>query len=684
MAVTSKKAVASSEKKAASPKKTVKPITKPTNSIYITTPIYYVSSVPHIGTAYTTIATDILTRWYQLTGQKVYFLTGTDEHGQKIAEAAAAKGKTPQAFVDSLIPIFKQAWDKLNIRYDQFIRTTDAHHKMEVQQFIELVHKQGDIYKGEYSGHYCTPCESFWTELQLADGKCPECHRAVKHLTEETYFFKLSKYQQKLLDYYEQHPEFIAPEFRKQEIINRVKDGLKDLSISRRNISWGIPFPLDKNHVTYVWFDALTNYISAIGYPDDKKTFEQWWPAHVHLMGKEILWFHAVIWPAMLMSAGLPIPKKVFAHGWLTVDGQKMSKSVGNVVDPIALCEKYGEDLARFFLFKEIPFGNDGDFSEKDLVERNNTLLADDLGNYVMRILTLLGKQGTTWPVIDAKKLGPAERAHIEASKIKATVAQQLEKLEFHLALETIWIFLRQSNKYMQDRKPWTLSPGAEKDQVLYVAAESLRLIASFLHPFMPDSCEKILALFGQTPPTATALEFAFQTQGTLGTPTVLFPKREFTVHPFSRLLLKVGKILSVENHPQADKLYVLKVDLGGEQRQLVAGIKAYYTPEQLLGKKIVIVANLKPAKLRGVESQGMILAAESQGTVEVLNPGNADLGTIVLRAGAAPIPAQITIDDFKTIVLQVRNHKVVCDGVELTAAGTPVTVTLADDATIR
>jgi len=450
---------------------------------YITTPIYYVNDVPHIGHAYTTIVADAVARWHRLKGEKVFFLTGTDEYGKKMESAAAAAGKRPQEFVDSVVRRFQEAWRILQISNDDFIRTTEERHSKVVAQVIKALDKAGDIYKGDYEGWYCMPDESFWTETQLVNGKCPQCGREVEKVKEKSYFFRLGKYQKALLDFYSKNPGFISPSHRKQEIINRVQAGLKDLSITRESVRWGIPFPLEKNHVIYVWVDALSNYLSAIDYPGKK--FKELWPADLHLMAKEILWFHSVIWPAMLMSCKLPLPKRVFAHGWLTIDGQKMSKSLGNVVDPVKLSQKYSVDAVRYFLMREIPLGDDGDFSEKALIQRINGELVSDLGNLASRVLTLAEGMKEAQGKDELSKNLPLGR-----------IEGRMERLELHHALMDIFNFMRSVNKYINEKEPWKLE-GKAKEQVLYNLLESLRVISILVSPFMPQTAEKLSSQLG-------------------------------------------------------------------------------------------------------------------------------------------------------------------------------------------
>ena len=449
---------------------------KTKKTFYVTTPIYYPNDIPHIGQAYTTIAADIIARWNTLLGKEVFFLTGTDEHGKKIEQAAEKANKTPKTFVDHLIPEFKKSWESLNIKYNRFIRTTDPDHEQVVQVILSEVHKKGDIYEGYYEGYYCTGCEAYYTEKDLVDGCCPIHKTKIEKLKEESYFFKLSKYQEKLLDFYKKNPEFISPEHRKHEIVNRVKEGLQDLSISRTSFNWGIPLPFDKKHITYVWFDALTNYISGIGYLENQKQFKKFWPADIHLVGKDILWFHAVIWPAILISAGIEPPKKVFAHGWWTFNHEKISKSKGKVINIEELVSIAGTDSARYFLFRETPFGQDGDFSEEALKDRHNNELANKLGNLVSRVSTL------------AEKYGLEETKPIDSKKIFKQVGNYIENLELDKALNEIFAFIDKCNEHIQDKKPWE----TKDKKVLYELTNAIKDIAILLSPFIPETSEKI------------------------------------------------------------------------------------------------------------------------------------------------------------------------------------------------
>ncbi|MBI4144407.1 methionine--tRNA ligase [Candidatus Woesearchaeota archaeon] len=625
-------------------------------AFYITTPIYYVNDVPHIGHAYTTIAADVLARWHRLNGEKVFFLTGTDEHGQKVEKAASEKGIETKQFVDMIVPRFVESWKTLNISFDRFIRTTEEDHKKGVIELIKKCHKNNDIYKGFYEGNYCVPCETFYTEKDLVNNNCPSCGRETKIVKEESYFFRLSRYEKALLELYETSPSFISPDHRKQEIINRVKEGLKDLSITRTSFSWGIPFPLDEHHVTYVWFDALTNYLTGIGWPSKK--FASYWPADIHLVGKEILWFHTVIWPAMLMSAGVDIPGTVYAHGWLTINGEKMSKSKGNFIPPSELIRKYGVDGTRYGLLRDIPFGMDGDFNEPQLIKRIHGELADSLGNLLQRTLTMVHKYCNG--VIPKPGIFGDDEKRLQdvANNLFAHLNEHIQKLEFHKGLETIWSFVAQCNKYVNDQKPWDIHEPKRLNTVLYTLSECLRLIGHAVLPFMPSSGEKMLAQLGQKQ-KKLPLQFETNTSGKIAQPEILFSKSVVIDEPFSAVDLRVAIIKDIKPHPNADKLYVLEIDVG-EKRTLCAGLRNYYSADELKGKSIVIVYNLKPANLRGIESQGMLLASQKADVVKILHPKGTP-GEPVTISGMPRTPKQqITIEDFKDLKLKTSGTKVV------------------------
>ena len=621
---------------------------------YITTPIYYPSDNLHIGHTYCTVMADAMARFKRLSGYDVRFLTGTDEHGQKIQTIAQEKGITPKEHVDKIVSGVKKLWETMEISYDDFIRTTEPRHIERVQKIFMELYEKGDIYKGVYSGHYCKPCEAFWTDSQLEDGKCPDCGRPVTEEHEEAYFFKLSKYQDKLIELFET-TDFLEPEARRNEMLAFVKQGLDDLCISRSTFDWGIKVPIDEKHVIYVWLDALSNYITALGYPDDKELYDKYWPADVHLVGKEIVRFHTVIWPAILMSLGLPLPKKVLGHGWLLLDGGKMSKSKGNVVDPVKLIDRYGIDALKYFLLREYTFGHDGNYSTEALIKRINSDLANDLGNLVSRTVSMIEKYNAG--IVPDAKIEDDYDKSLKAVALAAAdkVETEMDKFAFHSALEEIWILVRRANKYIDEKMPWVLAKDEAKkdnlDTCLHNLAESIRIVSILIYPFMhstSDEIRKQMGLWYADVAWEDAKEFEMMYQEKVKKGKPLFPridiekeleelekmkesseiddeniplelKPEIVYDDFDKIDLRVGEIIKAEKHPKADKLLVFQVKMGTEKRQIISGVAEHFAPDEMLGKKVAVVANLKPRKLRGLESKGMILFADNGDKLELV-----------------------------------------------------------------
>lgn len=635
---------------------------------YVTTPIYYPSDNLHIGHTYTTVAADSLKKFKTLQGYDAYFVTGTDEHGQKIQDMANESGLSPKKYVDLIVEDIKKLWKMLEIDYDVLIRSTDPKHEKAIQVIFTKLYEKGEIYKSHYKGHYCTPCESFWQEAQLKDGNCPDCGRPTHLAEEDAYFFKLSNYRDKLLKLYEDNPEFLQPESRKNEMINNfLKDGLDDLCVSRTSFDWGVKVPFDEKHVIYVWIDALSCYLTALGYgSEDDENYKKYWPADVHLVGKEIVRFHAIIWPAFLMALDIPLPKKVFGHGWILFDEDKMSKSKGNIIYPEPIIEKYGIDAFKYFLLREFHFGQDGSFTREKFLQRVNSDLANDLGNLVSRTVTMIEKYNNG-EIKDPSKSDDIDTSLKEiAVSAAGKVEENMDNLNYSQSLEEIWKLVRRTNKYVDETMPWVLAKEDDKsrlDTVLYNLAESLRIISILIKPFMERTSIEIREQLGikdeaRWEDTKQWGGLKVGTNVTKG--EILFPRLDIekeledltkrnqeliderakdkkklkkenkkmeestedivTLDDFDKLEFKVAKILKCEDHPDADKLLVFTLEVGEETRQVVSGIKEFYKKEDLVGKRVIVITNLKPVKLRGVESNGMILSAEDKdGKVSLL-----------------------------------------------------------------
>lgn len=642
---------------------------------YITTPIYYPSDNLHIGHTYTTVAADSLKRFKKLLGYDVFFVTGSDEHGQKIEEKALENNMTPKEYVDKIVANIKVLWKMLEIDYDEFIRTTDTHHEKAISDIFTKLFEKGEIYKSKYEGPYCTPCESFWSEAQLNNGNCPDCGRPTNIAEEEAYFFKLSEYRDRLLKHYEENPEFIQPESRKNEMVNNfLKDGLDDLCVSRTSFDWGVKVPFDNKHVIYVWIDALSCYLTALGYgTDNDENLKKYWPANVHLVGKEIMRFHTIIWPALLMALDLELPKKVFGHGWILFDDDKMSKSKGNVIYPEPIIELYGIDAFKYFLLREFSFGQDGSFTREKFLGRLNSDLANDLGNLVSRTVSMVEKYNDGIIISIGMEEEVDESLKTLAISVADKVETNMDKLNFSNAIEEIWKLIRRTNKYVDETMPWVLAKDEDKSRlntVLYNLSESLRIISILIKPFMEKTSNEIRNQLGIGSEChwEDAKVWGGLKDGTkVIKGEIIFPRLDIEVElvklneanqklidsrngksggsiveekievkedvvvekeeelisidDFDKIKLKVAQVINCENHPKADKLLVLTLKLGEETRQVVSGIKQFYSAEQLIGKKVVVITNLKPVKLRGVESRGMVLAAEdSEGKLSLLS----------------------------------------------------------------
>lgn len=637
---------------------------------YITTAIDYPNGSPHMGHAYERVIADVFARWHRLKEDDVFFSYGLDEHGQKIEQAAKSKGLTPQKFVDMQSEVFRKFIKLLNISNDAFVRTSDEKHVEFCRKMFQKVFDKKDIYKGEYKGNYCIYEETFYTDLQLDNGNCPECGRPTKIVSEDAYFFKMGKYQEKLVKHIEENKEFIIPVTRRNEILSRLKnEELRDLCVSRSSFEWGIKLPNDPSHIIYVWFDALLNYLSVINYPS------KYWPADVHVIGKDILWFHSVIWPCMLMSMGVKLPKTVYAHGFINDEkGEAMSKSLGNVIDPVEMAELYGADALRYYLMRVIPSGEDGNFSEKELVEKYNKELGNDLGNLLKRAEVLAVKY------FNGKLSNKKFRQDIKISVFKE-FDTFMSNLQYNKALDTAWTALKSINAYLNEKEPWKNEK--DRESVIYNSLEGIRIISHFLFPFIPESCQKISEHLGFKFENASKIKFGTQNYS-IKEDGVLFPRIEIEETPEFPLNLKAAKILDARRIPDSDKLYVGNVDLGAEKRQIVFGLAKHYTEDQIAGKTIILVTNLKKAKLRGFESNGMLLAGSKDDKVAVLEAPSTSPGGEVKVEGFKNKTREITYEEFLEVKLEVKGGRVFYNGKPLKTDKEEVKVDIDDGAQVK